>query len=301
MPLYFIINTMKNYEKTGYLREPFRLFHLKDSVTKEISLHYHDFYKIIVFYTGNVTYMIEGKSYLLKPGDVVLVNKNDIHKPTIDYRVPYERSILYISGECLESCRVEGYDPFFCFSQAAEKKSYVLRVGEFQKTEAGSILAAMETGAQRYGWKAERMLLFQLFLLAVNRICMGEGQKEELRPKAVYHQKIIDVMTYLNKHIFEEVSIDALADVVYMSKYHMMRQFKKETGYTIHKYVTEKRIAAAKEMLSSGMPAARVSEACGFLDYSTFLRAFRSSTQMTPTAFAEARRDRRSDAGHNPP
>ncbi len=47
---------MENYEKTGYLREPFRLFHLKDSHGGEMQLHYHDFYKMIVFYGGNVRY-----------------------------------------------------------------------------------------------------------------------------------------------------------------------------------------------------------------------------------------------------
>ncbi len=40
----------KIMRKTGYLREPFRLFHLKDSYGGEMQLHYHDFYKIIVFY-----------------------------------------------------------------------------------------------------------------------------------------------------------------------------------------------------------------------------------------------------------
>ena len=65
---------MGNYEKTGYLEEPFRLFHLRDRGIKEVQLHYHDFYKIIVFYCGNVTYMIEGKSYMLEPGDIIFVN-----------------------------------------------------------------------------------------------------------------------------------------------------------------------------------------------------------------------------------
>ncbi len=299
MLIHSIIIRMKNYEKTGYLQEPFRLFHLKDNVRQEISLHYHDFYKIIVFYTGTVTYMVEGKSYLLKPGDIVLVNRNHIHKPTIDDSVPYERTIFYISGECLESCRSEGYDPFFCFTQAAEKKDYVLRVEDFLKTEAGGILAAMESGGERYGWQAERLLLFQLFLLAVNRICQGGEQEAKICPPAVYHQKIIDAMTYLSEHIFEEISVDDLADAVYMSKYHLMRQFKKETGYTIHKYLTEKRIMAAKEMLLAGQPATSVSEVCGFLDYSTFLRAFRGSVGMTPTDFAASRKGRNSGGGQN--
>lgn len=295
-------SSVKKYEKTGYLQEPFRLFHLKDSVKRVIDLHYHDFYKLIVFYGGNVTYMIEGKSYVLEPGDVVLVNRNDIHKPTVDFSVPYERSIFYISAEYMEKCKTKEYDPFFCFTQATEDKAYVLRCKELTGTGIGRLLARMEKGEAEqgiYGWQEERLLLFQLFLLSINRMCMKNEGERMLHAKAVYNSKIVEILTYVREHLFEEISIDELAETFYISKYHMMRQFKNETGYTIHRYITEKRIAAAKEKLLEGMSAAKVSEECGFQDYSTFLRAFQSCVHMTPTAFAEALKEKRSDAAHN--
>lgn len=295
-------SSVKKYEKTGYLQEPFRLFHLKDSVKRVIDLHYHDFYKMLFFYSGNVTYMIEGKSYVLEPGDVVLVNRNDIHKPTVDFSVPYERSIFYISAEYMEQCRTKEYDPFFCFTQAAEHKAYVLRCGELAESGIGRLLARMEqgeAGQTAYGWQEERLLLFQLLLLSVNRMCMRDEGERTLHAGAVYNPKIVEILTYVREHLFEDISIDDLADEFYISKYHMMRQFKNETGYTIHRYITEKRIAAAKEKLLAGMPAAKVSEECGFQDYSTFLRAFQSCVHMTPTAFAEARKERSLGAAHN--
>ena len=291
---------MENYEKTGYLREPFRLFHLKGCPSGGINLHYHDFYKLIIFYSGVVTYMIEGKSYVLEPGDIVLVGKGEIHKPTIEPSALYERSIIYISGEFLERLRSDGYNPFLCFERAAQEKSYVLRVGELRRTKAGRLLEQMEKEKERYGSEQEKMLLFQLLLLAVNRLCLAEEEKTRLRPNAVYNQKIIDILTYLREHLFEEITIDDLAEQFYTSKYHLMRQFKAETGYTIHRYVTEKRIAAAKELLLAGMMPTVVSERCGFQDYSTFLRAFHSCVKMTPTAFAEERKARSLYAGYDP-
>ena len=47
-----------NLEKTGYLKEDFRLFHINDQTKKDFSYHYHDFHKIIVFISGKVTYHI---------------------------------------------------------------------------------------------------------------------------------------------------------------------------------------------------------------------------------------------------
>ena len=63
-------------EKTGYLDEQFRLFHLKDQTRKEFSYHYHDFHKVVIFISGKAAYHIEGKAYQLKPWDILLVNRH---------------------------------------------------------------------------------------------------------------------------------------------------------------------------------------------------------------------------------
>lgn len=88
---------MDTYMKKGYLNSEFRLFHLTDRETKEVEYHYHDFNKITIFIKGKVNYMIEGKSYDLKPYDIVLVNHNDIHRLEVDNSVLYERIIVYIA------------------------------------------------------------------------------------------------------------------------------------------------------------------------------------------------------------
>ena len=68
-------------EKSGYLKEDFRLFHIKDQTPKEYKYHYHDFHKVIVFLSGKVSYHIEGKTYHLNPWDILLVSRGAIHKP----------------------------------------------------------------------------------------------------------------------------------------------------------------------------------------------------------------------------
>ena len=59
-------------EKTGYLNEQFRLFHIKDQTKKEFAYHYHDFHKVVIFISGKATYHIEGKAYNLRPWDILL-------------------------------------------------------------------------------------------------------------------------------------------------------------------------------------------------------------------------------------
>ena len=101
---------MEQYEKKGYLNSEFRLFHLTDQETKEVDYHYHDFDKITIFIRGKVNYMIEGRSYDLKPYDIVLVKQGDIHRLTVDNSCPYERIIVYISPNFMNAYQTDNYD-----------------------------------------------------------------------------------------------------------------------------------------------------------------------------------------------
>ncbi len=87
----------ENASRRGYLEEDFRLFHLKDAVMGPVDWHYHSFHKILVLLAGRASYAIEGQSYALEPGDVVLVPRGSIHRPEIAPGQAYERYILYIA------------------------------------------------------------------------------------------------------------------------------------------------------------------------------------------------------------
>lgn len=50
----------------GYLNSRFQLFHILDTDQKTFEFHYHDFHKTLIFLQGDVSYIVEGKSYNLK-------------------------------------------------------------------------------------------------------------------------------------------------------------------------------------------------------------------------------------------
>lgn len=72
---------MPEYKKVGYLTTSFKMFHLKDTSRREFHYHYHDFHKILILLGGDVTYCIEGRTYQLAPGDIVLVNAGKYTNP----------------------------------------------------------------------------------------------------------------------------------------------------------------------------------------------------------------------------
>ena len=86
------------YVQRGYLREDFRLFHLKGPMEEQLDWHYHTFHKLIFFLGGTSSYGLEGRSYPLEAGDVILVPQGCVHRPEAAPGAPYERVILYLSA-----------------------------------------------------------------------------------------------------------------------------------------------------------------------------------------------------------
>lgn len=268
----------QNYVQRGYLHEDFRLFHLRGAMEESVDWHYHTFHKIIEFLGGESGYGVEGKQYLLQPGDLVLVPQGCIHRPEAEPNAPYERRILYLSPEFLRraggSC-----DLAACFDRAREEFRFVVHPAD---GTGGAQLAALEAAEREEAFGRELLaqsLLFQ-FLIGLNRAMAG-NTLQYAKP-AAYDRKIESILRYLSEHLTEPVSIDDLAARFFVSKYHMMRQFRAQTGYTIHGYLTGKRLMFARAMIAAGTPVLQASEESGFGDYSAFLRAYRKQFGAAP-------------------
>ena len=267
-----------NLEKNGYLKEDFRLFHINDQTKKDFSYHYHDFHKIIVFISGKVTYHIEGKAYHLKPRDILLVSQGAIHKPEIDPSVPYERYIFWIRDDL--SCQ----ELNTCFQKANDRSFNLVRADSALQERLKDLLPEIEQTLQNkhFGDTVLRNALFTQFMIYINRIFLRTSSSPDEKTYSSDTQ-VEQLLKYINRNLSENLSIDQLANRFFFSKYHMMRKFKNETGYTIHNYITSKRLLMARSLISQGMPVMKAAQASGFHDYTTFVRAYKKQFGKAPS------------------
>lgn len=267
-----------NLEKTGYLKEDFRLFHINDQTKKDFSYHYHDFHKIIVFISGKVIYHIEGKAYHLKPRDILLVSQGAIHKPEIDPSVPYERYIFWIRDDL--SCQ----ELNTCFQKANDRSFNLVRADSALQERLKDLLPEIEQTLQNkhFGDTVLRNALFTQFMIYINRIFLRTSSSPDKKTYSSDTQ-VEQLLKYINRNLSENLSIDQLANRFFFSKYHMMRKFKNETGYTIHNYITSKRLLMARSLISQGMPVMKAAQASGFHDYTTFVRAYKKQFGKAPS------------------
>ena len=271
----------KPYSREGYLEENYHYFHLRDTAGAERDFHFHEFDKIVLLLSGRVDYAVEDQLYALRPWDLLLVKHHAIHKAVIDRSEPYERIIIYLDRKYFDRA-MPGARLFDCFDRADRDARYLLTPDEEQRTALAALLGSVEESLRSEAFGAQAMCdtyMMQLLIL-LGRLSFSEADSRDADGQ--YDEKIAAVLSYVNENLSGELSVDALAERAYLSRYHFMRLFKAQTGSTVHAYVRQKRLMRAARLIREGMSAARAAEECGFSDYSAFHRAFSDTFGMSP-------------------
>ena len=281
---------MSEHTKRGYLQENFRLFHLRSERGEKVEPHYHEFCKLLLLVAGRGSYTVEGQRYLLQPGDAVLIGSRCVHIPDLDGDTPYERIIIYISPEFLQRASGADCDLTEIFSGAW---GHVLRPRESERKRLFSLAAALEQelAGDRYGREILSNGALLRLLVELGRNCRRQDA-QNAQPVISRNPRILEMTRYLDEHLTDDLDVDTLAEQFYVSKYHMMRLFRRETGTTIHDYLTQRRLLHARTLIAGGMRATESCYRSGFRSYSSFTRAYAKHFGTTPTGRMDTARER---------
>lgn len=267
--------------KRGYLIGDFAFFHLSDMKNTQFEYHYHDFNKIIVFISGNVTYLIEGNAYRLKPWDILFVSSSELHKPVIDPCVMYERIVIWVNPGFLSN-HSRDWDLFTCFSLTNGKNNLLRLDGkilEYARTLCTKLEEACKS--KEFGSSLLKNSIFLQLIVVLTRELLKGSRNDDIED--IIHDKYIrNILDFINENLKDELTIDSLAARFYMSRYHMMHKFKQLTGYPVHSYILQKRLIKADTLIKSGIPSMQACEQCGFNDYSNFVRSYKKLFGVSP-------------------
>lgn len=263
----------------------FEIFHYKDAKFEGVAVHQHDFYEVYFFISGNVEYSVEGKSYRMKKGDLLLINPLELHQPRIgpDQSV-YERIVLWINKSYLSSLCNNSTSLSRCFDNTIPNHTNLIRLSPAQQSYISSKLTELieEKSSDVYGSDLAAEALLIRLLVEINRLTINEERTgEESNTPGI----VTNVLEYINNHYCEKISLSSVANEFFVSKYYLSHIFNSVVGTSLHRYITLKRLINAKQMLSSGIKPTTASINCGFNDYAGFYRAFTAEYGITPKEF----------------
>lgn len=266
----------------------FEFHHTYNETPPMVEFHQHPFYEIFFFLSGNVNYIIEGKNYSLRPGDVLLTSSSDIHRPDIHPGKPYERVVIWLSDDFFGHLReFYGEDLTTCFTDSALKDYRLIRPDSQNilhlKRLCGKISEAKHS--REMGSYALASAYLTEFLVHISRAYYDAP--DSVKYDVTENEKVNQMLQYINEHLTEDLSLERLAAQLYTSKYYLSRQFKQFTGLSLYQYIMKKRLILSRNMLRAGSSVMDACFQCGFGDYSNFLKAFKREFGKTPRAYTK--------------
>lgn len=244
-----------NNDSKGWLSEP----------------HRHEFTEIQFMKTGSGKLLIDKETYPLKQGDLIILNRGTLHSEFCDESTPHE--MIFVAVDNLRAS--DGNilkNKNFCIVPTED--SYNSLHGYFSE------LLKEDHAKGTYG-DAIKERLVQIILLYTLRLAENDLNLTFNKSNAY-----IEAKDYFDKNYTQIDSLEQVCKSLYINRFYLTHVFKEQTGVPPVKYLMNKRMELAKQLLStSDMDIGEISKKCGYADTPYFCRVFKRSAGITPLQY----------------
>ncbi|RTE08742.1 AraC family transcriptional regulator [Paenibacillus whitsoniae] len=264
---------------------PFYIQHIHRTGSFERTQHMHDMFELYYLYEGERMYFIRDRSYLILPGDLVLINQRDLHATSDSEKLGHARVVINFAESLIAPTVNEA--PFLL--QAFTHASPVLRLDLPARRAVEGILDKLlhEAKDEMLGQDfAIRHYLTELLLFTARFVqTQPVASPEHVSP---LHRKISTIVRHINTYFDSPLRLEELAEHFDISPAYLSRMFKEITGFSFVEYLNIVRVQEAQRLLvTTKLKVIEVSELAGFGSLVQFGRVFRQLTGMTPLRYRQ--------------
>lgn len=265
----------------------FEAYHFVDTAAQPVFYHSHPHYEIFFYLHGHSRIVVEGLDFQPGRGDVLIYPPGIMHRNIhLDNTIPYERFYFFARREFLQSISSEDYDIPGTIEEMTRNDQYYFHVEEEDLRQLIAMTDEVIEASEDRNPAAKLINRNRMSILLIRALSMMTGRGA--LPQSEYSKGMSRLIRYINQHAMEPLSLDDLANAFFVSKYYILREFKKYTGITIHQYLIIRRILIAQELIRQDVKPKDACLQCGFSDYSSFYRAFRARTGVSPEQYRQS-------------
>ena len=242
---------------------------------KQFKLHNHDNYEIYMFIEGDSNYIVEGNSYTLEPYDIIIIRRHQMHRVFHNSDTRYSRFVINLHPDFFKEMNCTEYERQFIDDNSSLGNKISAEI--VRKSGIYDLFLRLKKYSDNFTIHYTPIVNATIveLLYLINNITAFSGANISDKP-------LEKVISYVNNHYTEEITLEELSRQFYISKYHLCRSFKQTTGYTVHGYITHKRITRVRELIDEGNSISEAAILAGFENYSSFYRAYMKEYGTSP-------------------
>ncbi|MDP9579781.1 AraC family transcriptional regulator [Priestia megaterium] len=270
-------------------------YRIQGSSEYSFDYHSHQEYEIYFFHAGSCRYLIRNQIYDLEPGDILLMDGLTLHKPNINPKSEYIRSVVQFSPEWIKNVLLEMGSMYLleifqklhhCLIRTNENEEskrlqeIIYRLDLIKKSsKLDDSLSEMEM----------KVLLLQI-LISVHRL----GQEKPLKipsGKVDKANHAENIATYVQLNYMNKLTLLTIAEALNLNKFYVSHVFKEMTGFTVMEYLMGCRLTQVKYSLEMepNKSLKDIAYDCGFESTSHFSRYFREKVGLTAKEYRHLR------------
>ena len=236
----------------------------------DFPIHSHDICELIYLKKGDVSYMVEGKVYKPSKNCLFLTHPLENHAILINSPVPYERYNILFDEKSLGSNIYHKISPQTIMMNF-DSNAIILDL--FKK---------MDYYCENFEEKELQIILTHLTEEVLYHFVLAAKKSDQ---SSVYttNPLIQAAVDYIREHIHMPLTVDMICNELFISKSHLHHLFVNHLKQTPQKYILSKKLATAQRELRTGRKPTDVYSGCGFVDYSTFFRAYKKYFGHAPS------------------
>lgn len=247
-----------------------------------IAIHEHSFYELYFLISGQRRYLMKHTVFDVKPGNMVIVPKMQLHRATTIGNLGYDRYVLYFSQQqATQLAELIGTEtlnkiihsgciifPPSASNQIQKDMEQIRLELESPGAYTGIVITHLFHGimltALRYGTAKEHLI--------------GESA-----------DKVQMIAKYISEHYNEDITLSTAAKMAYLEKTYFSKRFKLLTGFGFQEYLLQTRILAAEKLLlETKQSISKIAESCGFSCSNYFGDVFRRYKGISPTEYRKS-------------
>ena len=236
----------------------------------QLPMHSHTFMEIFQYISDSkVEYLIGTHRYILQKGDIVCVPPGTCHQ-VLRFEpedVPCVRNLIGLTPTFLE----------YIGWNSQPNQYYLLRTADEKRRYLGHLckMCIREAQQQEARWRDALSGYVQILLAQIVR-------NSDATITAETDGMFENLLTYIDSNLSQRITLVETARHFFISERTITREFQKHLGISFYRYVTQRRLLMAQNLIFNDMSMEDVCRKVGFADYPTFYRAFKKEYGISP-------------------